>query len=203
MTDVAAGSEQKVAGAAAGGGAGQAVSGSAVQDTGAGAGTVQTRDTSISSEKKQLADTNTEELMSAISGVGAKMSEHFSNMVAQNTKRTADLHQSFDLMVNHGDLDSEKERRSALKQHTQNAITQANVASLSAISNMHLATLQALKHSDVAMDNLWNPVQQGAADTMTVKAVQLDDASTKAIAAALASAFANALSTAAQGTKAA
>lgn len=46
---------------------------------------------------------------------------------------------------------------------------------------------------DVATDALWNPVQQGAADTMTIKAVQLDDASVKAIAAAVAIAMADVL----------
>jgi len=50
---------------------------------------------------------------------------------------------------------------------------------------------QRIRHADVAIDAQWNPVQQGAADTMTVKAVQLDDASVKAIAAAIAIAINN------------
>lgn len=183
---VSAGADEKVAGAAAGGGAGQAVSGSAVQDTGAGAGTVQTRDTSISSEKKQLADTNTEELMSMLSGIAARMGEIESQLNVLNGKRTYDLHQSedlkttgqarsLDLQVQAQDLSAKQKLDNLHFQAVQNSIETAN-----------MVAKQAVRHGDIAIDNEWNPVQQGAGDTLTARSVSLDDASLKAIGAAIA-----------------
>jgi hypothetical protein len=52
---------------------------------------------------------------------------------------------------------------------------------------------QAVRHGDIAIDQQWNPVQQGAGDTLTARAVSIDDASLKAIGAAVAVAIANAL----------
>lgn len=72
--------------------------------------------------------------------------------------------------------------RSHASQVVQNAITTAD-----------MIAKQAVAHRDIAIDNEWNPVQQGAGDTLTARAVSLDDASLKAIGAALATAVANAL----------
>jgi hypothetical protein len=54
---------------------------------------------------------------------------------------------------------------------------------------------QAVRHSDIAIDNQWNPVQQGAADTMLARTMTIDDASLKAIGSVVAAAVAEALST--------
>mgnify|MGYP001172347093 CR=1 FL=1 len=53
---------------------------------------------------------------------------------------------------------------------------------------------QAVRHGDIAIDGQWNPVQQGAGDTLLTRAVSIDDASLKAIGAVVAAAVAEALS---------
>jgi len=45
----------------------------------------------------------------------------------------------------------------------------------------------------IAIDGQWNPVQQGAGDTLTARAVSIDDVSLKAIGAVVAAAVADAL----------
>lgn len=108
-----------------------------------------------------------------------------------NSKRTYDEYQ-------HESLESIKRNRSyvdkVLSDAQSNDVTVRNIANQAlqnAVETANMVGKQAVRHGDVAIDNQWNPVQQGAADTMTIKAVQLDDASVKAIAAALAAAFAD------------
>jgi len=52
---------------------------------------------------------------------------------------------------------------------------------------------QAVRHGDIAIDGQWNPIQAGAGDSLTARAVSIDDASLKAIGAVVAAAVANAL----------
>jgi len=66
----------------------------------------------------------------------------------------------------------------------------ANQALQNAVETANMVGKQAVRHGDIAIDGQWNPVQQGAGDALTIKAVQLDDASMKALAAALAVAVA-------------
>jgi len=70
----------------------------------------------------------------------------------------------------------------------------ANQALQNAVETANMIGKQAVRHGDIAIDNQWNPVEQGAGEAMVIKAVQLDDASVKAIAAALAAAVTEALS---------
>jgi hypothetical protein len=49
---------------------------------------------------------------------------------------------------------------------------------------------QATRHADIAIDQQWNPVQQGVGDTLTARSVSIDDASLKAIGAMIAQAMA-------------
>ncbi len=69
----------------------------------------------------------------------------------------------------------------------------ANQALQNAVETANMVGKQAVRHGDVAIDNQWNPVQQGAGDTLTARAVTLDDASLKAIGAAVAAAVVQAL----------
>ncbi|HJW11302.1 MAG TPA: hypothetical protein VJ598_05935 [Albitalea sp.] len=78
-------------------------------------------------------------------------------------------------------------------QALQNAVKAADLATTNALVDINATAAQRIRHADLAIDGQWNPVQQGAADTMTVRAVSLDDASLKAISAALATAVADAL----------
>jgi hypothetical protein len=83
----------------------------------------------------------------------------------------------------------------------QNAVETANMVAKQTIRNVdygiesaNMIAKQAVRHGDVAIDNEWNPVQQSAGDSMLTKSVQLDDASLKAIGAAVAAAVVAALS---------
>jgi len=113
-----------------------------------------------------------------------------SGLIYANMKRTYDEYQ-------HESLESIKRNRSYVDKILTDANTLdnqakaiANQALQNAVETANMVGKQAVRHGDIAIDNQWNPVQQGAADAMTIKAVQLDDASVKAIAAALAAAFA-------------
>ncbi len=74
-----------------------------------------------------------------------------------------------------------------------NNVENANALSKAMIKNMEELSKQHLAHRDVATDNLWNPIQIGAADTLTARAVSIDDTSLKAIGAAVAAAIADSL----------
>lgn len=52
-------------------------------------------------------------------------------------------------------------------QHLQNAVAAAHQINQNAIETANMTAKQAVKHADVAADAMWNPVQQGTADTLT------------------------------------
>lgn len=79
------------------------------------------------------------------------------------------------------------------EQALQNAIETANMVGKGAVKFNDALDKQHLAHRDVATDATWNPVQQGAGDALTARAVTIDDASLKAIGAAIAAALATAL----------
>jgi hypothetical protein len=87
-------------------------------------------------------------------------------------------------------------------QALQNAVETANMVAKQTIRNVdygiesaNMIAKQAVRHGDIAIDQEWNPIQQSAGDSMLTKAVQLDDASLKAIGAAVAAAVVAALAT--------
>jgi len=75
----------------------------------------------------------------------------------------------------------------------QNAIETANMVGKNATVNLDALQKQHTAHRDIATDAAWNPVQQGAGDTLTARAVSIDDASLKAIGAAMAAALAESI----------
>jgi len=83
--------------------------------------------------------------------------------------------------------------RSVSLQALQNAVETANMVSKNAVTAIDALNKQHTAHRDIATDNLWNPVQAGAGDVLTARAVSIDDASLKAIGAAVAIALAEAL----------
>lgn len=116
-----------------------------------------------------------------------------SQTVAANVKRTYDEFQQ-------ESLESIRRNRSYIDKvlsdaeqfdNARQAI--ANQALQNAVETANMVSKQAVRHGDIAIDNQWNPVQQGAGDTLTARAVSIDDASLKAIGAALAAAVAEAL----------
>lgn len=78
-------------------------------------------------------------------------------------------------------------------QHLQNAVSNANLINSNVAEASNKTNNRAGRADDVATDNLWNPIQQGAADATLVRAISLDDASLKAIGAVVATALAEAL----------
>lgn len=84
-------------------------------------------------------------------------------------------------------------RQSVAVQALQNAVETANMVGKKAVGFGDALDKQHTAHRDIACDNLWNPVQQGAGDTLTARSVSIDDASLKAIGAAIAAAVASAL----------
>jgi hypothetical protein len=134
-----------------------------------------------------------------------------------NTKRTYDefLHESLEsvrrnrLAVDKTMAD-EREANAHVRlvslQAMQNAVETANLAGKQflkyAENIMETANKdgkQATRHGDIAINEQWNPVQQGAGDTLTARAVSLDDASLKAIGALIATTLAETLSKAGVG----
>lgn len=99
-----------------------------------------------------------------------------------NVKRTYDAYQTSDTETLAENRAHREAIRATLVQALQNAVETANMVSK-----------QAIRHGDVAIDGHWNPVQQGAGDTLTARAVSIDDASLKALGVTLAVAVAQAL----------
>lgn len=79
-------------------------------------------------------------------------------------------------------------------QHLQNGVTVAHQVNSNTLECSNKTNNRAGRADDIATDNEWNPVQQGAGDALTIRAVSIDDASLKAIGAVVASAVAEALS---------
>lgn len=122
--------------------------------------------------------------------------KHQSQVNALNSKRSFDEYQ-------HESLESIRRNRTLVDRmaglsvdHDQQIRNIALQALQNATETANLVGKQAVRHSDIAIDQEWNPVQQGAADTLTARAVSIDDASLKAIGAVVAAAVANALSAA-------
>jgi hypothetical protein len=113
-----------------------------------------------------------------------------SGIMFSNQKRTYDEYQQ-------ESLESIKRNRSYVDKilsdahsYDNQARNVANQALQNAVETANMVGKQAVRHGDIAIDNQWNPIQQGAADTMTVRAVSLDDAALKAIGAIVANAMA-------------
>lgn len=157
--------------------------GQAAQAVGGAAGhTTDTHGQALEGSIKQATDINTEETLALLQSLAAKAGIFNSDLTAANAKRTADQAQSTDLLTTVGDTN----HRQVLNQLTTQALQNA-------IETHNMVAKQAVRHADIAIDGQWNPVQQGAGDTLTARAVSIDDVSLKAIGAVVAAAVANAL----------
>jgi hypothetical protein len=104
--------------------------------------------------------------------------DDYANLSLDGFKRSQNV---FDQTILNSGLEHGRLASVAL-QALQNAVETANMVSK-----------QAVRHGDIAIDNQWNPVTEGAGNTLTARAVSIDDASLKAIGAAIAAALAQAL----------
>lgn len=111
-----------------------------------------------------------------------------------NVKRTYDEYQQ-------ESLESIKRNRSyidkVLSDAQQNDNTRqaiANQALQNAVETANLTGKQGVRHADVAIDQQWNlEPSEGAAESVVMRSVTIDDASLKAIGAVVSAAVANAL----------
>ena len=117
----------------------------------------------------------------------------YGNVLFANIKRTYDEYQQ-------ESLESIKRNRSIVdklvsdaQQYDNQRQVIANQALQNAVETANMVSKQAVRHGDIAIDGQWNPVQQGAGDTLTARAVSIDDVSLKAIGAVVAAAVADAL----------
>lgn len=98
-----------------------------------------------------------------------------SELTATNAKRTYDVYQDLDLVA---------ARRSQLQfDQIQNIALQALQNS---VETANMVAKQAVRHSDIAIDAQWNPVQQGTADNLTGSVVEDTKVAAKAVDAATA-----------------
>jgi hypothetical protein len=110
-----------------------------------------------------------------------------------NVKRTYDEYQQESLESIRRNRTHVDKMITDAQQHDNQRQTIANHALELAVSRDNEAMLKSQKHGELAMDHLWNPIQQGAADVATLRAVTIDDASLKAIGAMVAAAVAEAI----------
>ena len=122
-----------------------------------------------------------------------------------NAKRTYDVNQDVDLertrAFNPGgshlnDLNNQtvrhtEELHAQKMRHAEEQFAIRQQAIESAVTTVDMVAKQAVRHGDLAIDHQWNPVQQGAGDALTARAVSIDDASLKAIGAVVAVALAD------------
>ncbi len=131
-----------------------------------------------------------------------------SGILFANAKRTYDEYQNLSLvgarsaqtandkLVSDAQTADNQLRNVAL-QALQSAVETANMIAKQTVRHIengdetaNFVGKQAVRHGDIAIDNEWNPVQQGAGDTLTARSVSIDDASLKAIGAMIAQAMA-------------
>ena len=124
---------------------------------------------------KQSTDIGTEEALAIVQSLNPKMAQFFTDLMATNAKRTADLSQSTDLMTQYGDVTQRTTLNNLATQALQNAIETANMVSK-----------QAVRHSDIAIDRQWNVNETDYAASTILNNQVFKDAIAGAVAAAVA-----------------
>ncbi len=127
-------------------------------------------------------ETGTDESFKNANATGGATHNENQRVTFANIKRTYDVYQDLDVQAARQALTEQTRLNQIAAQALQNAVETANMVGK-----------QAVRHSDIAIDGQWNPVQQGAGDTLTARAVSIDDVSLKAIGAVVATAVADAL----------
>ena len=127
-------------------------------------------------------ETGSDESFKNTNATGGATHNENQRVTFANIKRTYDVYQDLDVQAARQALTEQTRLNQIAAQALQNAVETANMVGK-----------QAVRHSDIAIDGQWNPVQQGAGDTLTARAVSIDDESLKAIGAVVAAAVADAL----------
>ncbi len=127
-------------------------------------------------------ETGTDESFKNANATGGATHNENQRVTFANIKRTYDIYQDLDVQAARQALTEQTRLNQIAAQALQNAVETANMVGK-----------QAVRHGDIAIDGQWNPVQQGAGDTLTARAVSINDVSLKAIGAVVATAVADAL----------
>ncbi len=127
-------------------------------------------------------ETGTDESFKNANATGGATHNENQRVTFANIKRTYDVYQDLDVQAARQALTEQTRLNQIAAQALQNAVETANMVGK-----------QAVRHSDIAIDGQWNPIQQGAGDTLTARAVSIDDVSLKAIGAVVATAVADTL----------
>lgn len=93
--------------------------------------------------------------------------EHQSQTNALNAKRTFDEFQDVSLTAARRSQVNYDHLNHLALQALQNAVTTADMVAKNSINNNELLAKQAVRNGDFAQDTYWNPVTQGAANTLT------------------------------------
>ena len=117
----------------------------------------------------------------------------YGNVVFANIKRTYDEYQQESLESIRRNRSIVDKLASDAQQFDNQRQVIANQALQNAVETANMVGKQAVRHGDIAIDGQWNPIQAGAGDTLTARAVAIDDVSLKAIGAVVAAAVADAL----------
>ncbi len=121
------------------------------------------------------------------------MNASTANVLFANLKRTYDEYQQESLESIRRNRTIVDKLVSDAQQHDNARQVIANQALQNAVETANMVAKQAVRHGDIAIDGQWNPIQQGAGDTLTARAVSIDDVSLKAIGAVVATAVADTL----------
>ena len=124
----------------------------------------------------------------------AQVNASTANVLFANLKRTYDEYQQESLESIRRNRTIVDKLVSDAQQHDNARQVIANQALQNAVETANMVAKQAVRHGDLAIDGQWNPIQAGAGDTLTARAVSIDDVSLKAIGAVVAAAVADALS---------
>jgi hypothetical protein len=105
-------------------------------------------------------ETGTDEAFKNANATGGATHNENQRVTYANIKRTYDVYQ---------DLDIQAARQAQIEQTRLNQI--AAQALQNAVETANFVSKQAVRHSDIAIDAQWNPVEQGSGNNLTAGAV--------------------------------
>ncbi|MBM3775598.1 MAG: hypothetical protein FJW37_10615 [Acidobacteria bacterium] len=103
-------------------------------------------------------ETGSDESFKNTSATGGAAHNENQRVTFANIKRTYDVYQDLDVQAARQALTEQTRLNQIAAQALQNAVETANMVGK-----------QAVRHGDIAIDGQWNPVQQGAGDTLTAR----------------------------------
>lgn len=131
-------------------------------------------------DRSDLGFINNKQVVDSFAGMAA-------NNISQLQKELA--------QINALSLQAIADKQQIVHQAQQNANVNIDNLQKQHLAHRDIATKSTWQDMTLSTDAVWNPTAHGAENALNIKAVQLDDASMKALAAAIAIAFADAIKT--------